>query len=357
MNYTINLLKVIATLVVAICHCWIICNHEFGFQLQNNWQILLKTPAWGGVFIFFVVSGFLTQTSLDRYGGANPWLFYKKKIIKILIPCYVFISLVYVLVELNFSFDIGFMFRILTCTFNGTHSPMHNVGATWYVFVLMWLYALSPYLNKLLKFTESRFEGEKVKCDICLLGFIVLCGFLYRVLGRYLGLEWYTHIYASVYGNLDLFFGGFLFARIKPSLKYSFRKVVLFRRLSLSGLLSLLLVCCFCYYYGEENHPFLLSVYRYITPSIYLCLVGIILLFSDNDNSYVWFCKVVNKVSKYSFEFYLWHSVIFWIIARTCIVPDTFLRYSMVLLLGLLVTMYLSILMTRMNEGINNSLK
>lgn len=290
-------------------------------------------------------------------GGANPWLFYKKKIIKILIPCYVFISLVYVLVEPNISFDISFMFRILTCTFNGTHSPMHNVGATWYVFVLMWLYALSPYLNKLLKNIESRFEGEKVKCDIYLLGTIVLCGFLYRVLGRYLGLEWYTHIYASVYGNLDLFLGGFLFARIKPNIKCSFRKIVLFRRLSLSGLLSLLLVCCFFYYYGEDNYPILLSVYRYVTPSIYLCVVGIILLLSDNGKSNVWYCKVINNISKYSFEFYLWHSVIFGIIAKNYLVPNAFLRYSGVLIFGVLVTMYLSMLMTRMNEGINNGLK
>ena len=289
-------------------------------------------------------------------GGANPWLFYKKKILKILLPCYVFLSLVYILIEPDSQFDIVFIIRILTCTFNGTHSPLHNVGATWYVFVLMWLYAIGPFLDKILNSIENKF-GENIKCNIYMLCLVVLCGFVYRVLGRFLGLEWYSHIYASVYGNLDLFIGGFLFARIKPYLKYSIRKTILFRKLSLSFLLSLLLFCCFCYYYGEENIPFLLSVYRYVTPSFYLCVVGGILLFSDNNNGRTYSSKIINQISKYSFEFYLWHSVVFGIVAKTFVISNVLLRYSTVLLIGIIVTIYLSILMTRMNEGINNNLK
>lgn len=50
MNNTVNYLKIIATVMVFVCHCGIVCNNAFGFELENNWQILFKTPAWGGYF-------------------------------------------------------------------------------------------------------------------------------------------------------------------------------------------------------------------------------------------------------------------------------------------------------------------
>lgn len=79
MNATVNTLKLIATVLVAVCHCWIICNQEFGFELQDNWQILLKTPAWGGVFMFFTISGYLAQSSISKYGGDNFYSFIRIK--------------------------------------------------------------------------------------------------------------------------------------------------------------------------------------------------------------------------------------------------------------------------------------
>lgn len=148
MSTTINTLKIIATILVFVCHCGIVCNKSFGFELSDNWQILFKTPAWGGVFIFFVISGFLASKSFSSglFGnrGAYIRIFLKKKFLNIYVPCIIFISLVYILTDPEGKLTWTFLLKILTCTFNGTGGGIKYIGASWYVFVLMWLYVLTP---------------------------------------------------------------------------------------------------------------------------------------------------------------------------------------------------------------------
>ena len=40
MSNEINMLKVAAMILVYFCHCYIVCNHTFGFEFENNWQML-----------------------------------------------------------------------------------------------------------------------------------------------------------------------------------------------------------------------------------------------------------------------------------------------------------------------------
>lgn len=66
MSNEINMLKVAAMILVYFCHCYIVCNHTFGFEFENNWQMLLKTPAWAGVWIFVFVSGYLAENGFAK---------------------------------------------------------------------------------------------------------------------------------------------------------------------------------------------------------------------------------------------------------------------------------------------------
>lgn len=47
-NGIVSYLKFLATGMVFVCHAWIYSKDAFGLELQPNWQMLLKTPAWGG---------------------------------------------------------------------------------------------------------------------------------------------------------------------------------------------------------------------------------------------------------------------------------------------------------------------
>lgn len=352
MNATVNTLKLIATVLVAVCHCWIICNQEFGFELQDNWQILLKTPAWGGVFMFFTISGYLAQSSISKYVGVNFLQFYKNKVKKILLPCFIFISLVYLLIEPTAHIDFLFLLKLLTCTFNGTGSPIHHIGATWYVFVLMWLFALCPFIYKMLDYIVNKYQGKKGPFLSRLFVAISVFGFAYRILGRLLGLEWYSCIYASVVGNLDLFIGGMIVARM-PHLETNISLTIIKRMLFLA-LAILIVLCSGMYYYGEKNMPTFLSIYRYLTPSIYLTLTSFILWITRNETHKT---SIVNILAPYTFEFYLWHSVVYSLIARNIMVENDFARYLLVLFGGIVITSYLAFIMTKMNAGIYKTKK
>lgn len=352
MNATVNTLKLIATVLVAVCHCWIICNQEFGFELQDNWQILLKTPAWGGVFMFLQSAVILHNLVFRSMGGAKFLQFYKNKVKKILLPCFIFISLVYLLIEPTAHIDFLFLLKLLTCTFNGTGSPIHHIGATWYVFVLMWLFALCPFIYKMLNYIVNKYQGQMDHLLSRLFVAISVCGFTYRILGRFLGLEWYSCIYASVVGNLDLFIGGMIVARM-PQLEANISLAKIKKMLFLA-LTILIVLCSGMYYYGEKDMPIFLSIYRYITPSIFLTLTSFILWITRNETHKT---SIVNILAPYTFEFYLWHSVVYSLIAKIIMVENNFVRYLLVLFGGIVITSYLAFIMTKMNAGIYKAKK
>lgn len=60
----------------------------------------------------------------------------------------------------------------------------------------------------------------------------------------------------------------------------------------------------------------------------------------------------MNILSGYSFMFYLWHSPILAILANNISIEDDFVKYLTVMLLGIIVTSYISFLMTKMNTSI-----
>lgn len=76
--------------------------------------------------------------------------------------------------------------RFLTCTFiGGTATGMSQIGASWYVFVIMWLYLLTPLLLKGLYWFEKKHEGREIKCYIRLLAVLCAMGILYRAGGSF----------------------------------------------------------------------------------------------------------------------------------------------------------------------------
>lgn len=362
MNTTINTLKIVATILVFVCHCGIVCNESFGFELANNWQILLKTPAWGGVFIFFIISGFLACKSFSSGLLGNRHhikIFLKKKFLNIYVPCLLFISLAYILTDPEGKLTWMFLLKILTCTFNGTGGGIKYIGASWYVFVLMWLYVLTPVFYRAIESWEEKHRGIEFKGYFRLISVIAVMGCVYRISGRALGLEWYSGIYANVIGNLDLFVSGMIAHRMTqflPSLSHNGKRLLIYG--NAASLAILIVVCCFFYYYGEKDCPSLIHIYKYVFPTFFLVTTGCLLIYSEEADRlmtrYGFFRKVTGLIVPYTFMFYLWHSIIFAIFANKIHIDDGFAHYIITLLIGSLVTGYVSVLMTTMNKGIRN---
>ena len=70
-------------------------------------------------------------------------------------------------------------------------------------------------------------------------------------------------------------------------------------------------------------------------------------------NSSYKYKRVTELIVPYTFMFYLWHSIIFSIIADKIYLEDELVHYLVTLTVGTLVTGYVSVLMTIMNRGIN----
>ena len=155
--------------------------------------------------------------------------------------------------------NVESLIRFISLTFRGNNASVASgIGALWYCFTIFWLYLTTPLLFLIIK-------KLSVKGQYLCLTIIVVLGLAYRVLGRLFGLEWYTNIYSSIIGNLDLYCCAALIASIYNS-KETVSKTK--RTIFYIATILLLIFNSFCYFYGETTKPILLSVYRYVCPSL-----------------------------------------------------------------------------------------
>ena len=350
-NATVDFLKCYAALLVFICHTYIICKGVFDFEFTQDWQFLLKMPAWAGVWIFMMVSGFLAGTGFfsGKYSlrPEDIGRYFKDRFLKVVAPTWVMISIVYILADPQIP-SVSIVFRFITCMFRGGRAA-NGVGATWYVFCIAWLYLLTPVFVLISKKLEDRFSGKEKKYYIILLCLLASLGLVYRVGGRIMGLEWYRWIYASPIGNIDLFWGGLIISRIRYLSNGKQSKP--FRLGAEILLLAVTVFCAYCYFYGETIKPILLSVYRYLMPTVFLIVTGGVLFNSKESTGQNKWEIVLHAGATYTFQYYLWHSLILNNIA-TALSLRGFSGYLICMLLGAVLTVYISYLMTEMQRAI-----
>lgn len=324
----------------------------FQLKLENNWQILLKTPAWAGVWIFIIISGFFSgkrflYTDITWAGVLE---FYKDKFCKVLLPTWVFIFIAYVLCHPLESVTWQTKLRFVFCFFYGPGAAK-GIGASWYVFTLMWLYVITPAICKFINWTNRHFG----KSPWILVLMLFMFGLTYRVIGRILGLQWYRDIYASPIGNLDLYIIGIL-ANYLIAVKFDKR---FWRISSIAGIVVLNVFCSVCYYYGEETIPLMLSIYRYLCPTAYAAITGLFLVSwqnfkVENENAPSRFIRFLSDIS---FQFYLWHTTILYGIANRFVGDRAFTSHVLLMSIGCLLTIVMAYLMTVMSEGLSLRVK
>jgi len=361
----INVLKVIATAMVFFCHSNIVCQETFNYEV-HDWYRLFVTPAWGGVWIFLIISGYLAAFSF--YGGKYDLTlggvinYYKGRIVKILIPTWVFITLELFLIYQNKMIGLGEVVSILTCANYGWDSDgisCPGVGASWYVFFVMCLYILTPLFIVLLNRLESLIKDYDFRFYLVILGAVVFLGAFYRIV-TFFYLDWYRWTYANLLGCMDLFVAGLISFRMNHCLPNISIKLIKKLRYCATLLCSFLIVACLDF--GSFFPPYGTLLYMYIWPSAYLILFcSLLVLFayktgivkSSFSNKILGF---TNILVPYSFAFYLWHSSVLMYVANHVKLVNDDSRFLVTILVGILVTSYISILMTKMNNGIISSL-
>ena len=278
----IDILRLIAFGFIVMIHTLI---YQHNFMQYNTIFSIVGT----GVNLFIIISGYLI---LDKE-TKNPWEFYKKRFIIILVP-FIFWNIVYIVIYRLTAF------QILTIVAGYRFAFSHF----WYVYMLIGLYLLTPWLQKVLKY------AEKETFFIVVLWFIanVLKTFLVRYKLPFLNLSNFP-----ITGLLGYYLLGYYIKKYYKIIKY---KYVIFGMLF--GFIITFLISYHSFYFLDKRDPtaydkntlgiFILSI------SISIFIVKLLDKYRRNNqisilskatyNAYFVHILVMYEIAKFSSNFY-----------------------------------------------------
>lgn len=273
----INLLRIMAFFMVFFLHAKLFVPVPWYENVKAAW--ILYTPAWAGVWIFFLVSGYgigagfykgkyeLTLKGVLKY--------YYLRLIR-LIPIYwLFIGIVLIFIRPEYLLPgRNSLAKICSLLFFNYQEEFDGgvFGQAWYLTTLFRLYLVAPIFFYL---KERYLKNKKIFVPLFLL--LVIGGMFMRIaMGYHISLtgeEWHVAIYKPFYFNLDLFFGGFLLNELKHNKKE--RKPI--KVLPWIVFIGLVLYNCNIYfratYVGDCNK----NIYCYLLPTAYLLVCTFII--------------------------------------------------------------------------------
>lgn len=202
----IDFLKVIATLMVFCLHVSLMTVPNYGDIFSNRYMFFLRTPAWGAVWIFFFISGFLAARGfvLQNYclhKKSGVIRYYKQKLLTVYLP-----TVGFMLFATFFMFPSFFrdnpcvLLQMLTLRYNG-HPEVHTTRAMWYIFTLCPLYLLAPLFAYML-------ENKRRSTLIAIALTVNAITLFYRYYAQTHGFDYHDFIYTPFWCNIDLFLSG-----------------------------------------------------------------------------------------------------------------------------------------------------
>ena len=217
----INLIRCIAVWMVFALHVSLFNGENFySGELFQEYPtaFIFKTPAWAGVWVFFIISGYLNSKNfIDLNFSINLhsiYNFYKKRLLKVFIPTAVFIFFCCVFIYPEFILnDKYIIFDFITLTYNG-NPGVAGIGATWFVFTIMWLYILTPLLVTFLKYINKSYYLLVILTGLG-------CGLIYRYIAYHNNFDWYNMVYTPFWANIDLYLTGLVIGFYK-----NFNKII-----------------------------------------------------------------------------------------------------------------------------------
>lgn len=320
----ISIIKVIATICVYCLHTSIFSSQWGNFTFSNRTWIL-QTPAWGAVWIFIFLSGFLNggnflgEKRKYEFTFKSFGQFYVRRFLKIILPTWFFVIIAVVLSEPEFFAEYPeVIWRILTLRYYNSPSCV-SIGVIWYVCILGQLYLVTPLLCWIINKILCVVSDKKVYFIIILL--IVISAFSGLGLRFYLysrGVDWSSQVYVPFYCNLDIYISGILLSCIVKTKEY--KKNTYHKSLitAIMIFIILIIVNSRCYYMGNTEARYIL-IYQYIFPTIYILIMSCVMYLISGWNviyiSHTVFGKMFACFADITFEFYLMHSMILYRVA------------------------------------------
>ena len=287
---------------------------------------IFRSAAWAGVWIFFIVSGYLIGGGFRDRRYKNTLDYLKKRFVRVAVPYYVFMFTVLLLLYPEFIINEPIaVLRIITFTYNGAVGEV-AFTAMWFVSTLMQFYIMSLFFQLLVK----KIEKKKYACEILFL-FVFAAGFILR--WWLYDIDYgFTRIYTSSWTNMDVFFCGFLFSWIMKNRstvkRSSGYKQTALAVTSVAVLLSLAVFFAYCVAAGRFIDPMYLLFYRAYGPTLIILAICLYIYSLDNsvkkNNERLSLSAVrrnplrlIECFAVISLGFYFWHSIIIFNVAST----------------------------------------
>lgn len=197
-------------------------------EIWNHGAWLLFPSGWVGVWIFFVLSGYLMGKGYFaghyQLSSRGILAFYGNRLLRI-VPLYYIAILIVAAVTMPQIFlpeNIGSLISILLFD-NAASVSLNPIGALWSIAVEMQFYIGAPILAVAV-FTWLQQQTRKQAMYSLLAIFIA--GALFRTLGLVNhGTLWFSYVFTSILGNIDLFVAGMALAFIMQ--RFTFRSIPL----------------------------------------------------------------------------------------------------------------------------------
>ena len=307
-------LRVLAAMLVFILHAR---PYVEGIDLVTHPLMFLTfMPAWGGVWIFILISGYLMGQGFDsgRYQicvdncvkGKKILDFYYKRFLRIAPLYYLFCIFFELFSGRVIAENPWNLLRILTFTYNGADGTP-GISHLWYVSLIMQLYLMAPFIYLLIR----KITSFKVNVGVYVIMLII--GLVTRIILAECEADWHRWIYSFVFCNLDIFVCGMLLAKSKVLAGIDQKKgsIKKFCR-GVSVILMIVLILYNCYNYAEGSKVFDWYVYQNILPTFYILLSSLLIfLFSTEPkrvNKNYWISRIIDWFASYTFAFYILHA-------------------------------------------------
>lgn len=182
----IKVLRVLSCFAVLVCHLsqrMYVCDNLF-----------YKCTQYGqyGVYVFFIISGYLIVNSYEKYGSENTGLFILKRLIRILALYYAVILWFYLSDTFIFHFSVvdetGYGWRRYFLFLNGFIEPAtdnygywNNLGASWTIPVFAFAYVTIPLYLRIVKEAMKKIDLSRRTGGVhCILTALLIIVFIRR---------------------------------------------------------------------------------------------------------------------------------------------------------------------------------
>lgn len=287
----LSALRLIAFLCVFLLHAKLFMPMPWNEGIRFPW--LTYTPAWSGVWIFLILSGYgigIGFTSGRYQCDLNGIIGYYIKRLGKIIPLYWFYVL---LLALFITPEILLPTRphlkqLLSLFFFHYQEEFlaTEFGLSWYLTTLVRLYFVAPFFYLIYKkLITSRKKLLLAWFVTVALGFLVRMIMFYHI--KITGENWTVVVYKPFYFNLDFFFSGFLLSGLASKPQTSKSPGLLKAAIALAFVV-LLIVNSFLFYYALVGRiSFFLEIVEHLLPTAYIVAVCAVIYLWDIQKSYL----------------------------------------------------------------------